>query len=336
MKKYLLKENGKFYKANLHMHTTVSDGKMSVEEVKKVYMEKGYSIVAYTDHEIMVPHNELSDENFLALTSTEISINEEINCDFRYVRTYHLNLFSKEKDKKEFSLFNEKAIWFNHGHNYVTEKQKTKQFNRKYTVDCINEIIKLANEEGMLVSYNHPVWSLQDYNDYINLKGLWGVEWYNNASSYEGYVDNIKPIDDFLRKGERVFPLATDDAHILEHCFGGFVMIKADNLEYETIYNALKNGDFYSSMSPEFYELYIEDGVVNVKTSKVKEIQLTTECRYTKTKHDIYGLTEASFDIKDYLYRNDNINEHQYIRINIIDLEGKLAYTRAYFKDELL
>ena len=38
MKKYLLPENGNFYKANLHCHTTVSDGNWTPEEVKKNYM----------------------------------------------------------------------------------------------------------------------------------------------------------------------------------------------------------------------------------------------------------------------------------------------------------
>ena len=41
MKKYLLPENGNFYKANLHCHSTNSDGKLTVEELKKIYMEKG-------------------------------------------------------------------------------------------------------------------------------------------------------------------------------------------------------------------------------------------------------------------------------------------------------
>ena len=36
----------------------------------KAYLNKGYSIVAFSDHELMIPHNELSDENFLAITST--------------------------------------------------------------------------------------------------------------------------------------------------------------------------------------------------------------------------------------------------------------------------
>ena len=94
MKKHLISNGGKFYKANLHMHTTISDGNMTPEEVKKAYMEKGYSIVAFTDHEVMVPHPELTDENFLAITSTEVAVNNFGGPTFQFVKTYHLNIFS--------------------------------------------------------------------------------------------------------------------------------------------------------------------------------------------------------------------------------------------------
>ena len=50
MRKYLLPETGNFYKSNLHCHTTMSDGQKTPEEIKELYMKKGYSIVAYTDH----------------------------------------------------------------------------------------------------------------------------------------------------------------------------------------------------------------------------------------------------------------------------------------------
>ena len=90
MKKYLLPKEGKFYKANLHMHTTISDGRMTLEETKREFMKHGYSIVAFTDHEIMVPHKELTDDNFLAITSTEIIVNLENHNDFGYIKTYHL------------------------------------------------------------------------------------------------------------------------------------------------------------------------------------------------------------------------------------------------------
>ena len=277
MKKYLLKEAGNFYKANLHMHTKISDGDLTIEETKKAYMDKGYSIVAFTDHEIMVPHNELSDDKFLALTSTEISINERYDCDFRYVKCYHLNIYSKDRNRKVFNTFNMDAMWLKHSLNYISNEQKEIKCHREYSIECINKIIKMANDEDCLVSYNHPFWSMQNYEDYSELKGLWGVEWYNNCCVINGYNDTITPIDDLLKKGEKVYPLATDDAHHLHDCFGGFVMVKANDLKYETIFNALKNGDFYSSNKPEIYELYIEDGVIHIKSSLVRNIYLTND-----------------------------------------------------------
>ena len=76
MKRWLLPEGGQFYKANLHLHTTVSDGQMTPEEIKEAYRARGYSILAFTDHEIFVPHNDLTDENFLALNAHEIAVDE--------------------------------------------------------------------------------------------------------------------------------------------------------------------------------------------------------------------------------------------------------------------
>ena len=68
MKKHLLPESGNFYKANLHCHTVLSDGCLTPEEVKEIYKNAGYSVVAYTDHDILIPHHaELSDDEFLAL-----------------------------------------------------------------------------------------------------------------------------------------------------------------------------------------------------------------------------------------------------------------------------
>jgi hypothetical protein len=53
---------------------------------------------------------------------------------------------------------------------------------------------------------------LQNYPDYIGLKDLWGVEWYNGAENH-GYSETMQPIDDLLREGEHVFPIAADDSH---------------------------------------------------------------------------------------------------------------------------
>ena len=76
MKKYLLPPEGQFYKANLHCHSTVSDGRWSPERIKAEYMARGYSVIAYTDHDVLIPHQELTDEHFVALNGYELEVNQ--------------------------------------------------------------------------------------------------------------------------------------------------------------------------------------------------------------------------------------------------------------------
>ena len=74
--KILLDSNKSFFKANLHCHTIYSDGKHTPEEVKEEYKKRGYSIVAFTDHEHIIDHSYLNDENFLAITAFELMLKE--------------------------------------------------------------------------------------------------------------------------------------------------------------------------------------------------------------------------------------------------------------------
>lgn len=77
MKKILLpekSENLKYYKANLHCHSTISDGAKTPKQLKEDYKTHGYSILAITDHEVFIPHNDLSDDDFLMLGGYEIGV----------------------------------------------------------------------------------------------------------------------------------------------------------------------------------------------------------------------------------------------------------------------
>jgi len=94
MKKYLLPDGCRSYKANMHCHSTVSDGKFTPQQLKDLYMDKGYSIVAFTDHERIAPQNALSDDKFLALTAYEVAVNDG-NPKFR---TAHLNFYATDKN----------------------------------------------------------------------------------------------------------------------------------------------------------------------------------------------------------------------------------------------
>ena len=46
----------KQYRANLHSHTNLSDGTLTPEQMVQAYQEKGYSILAITDHELSLIH----------------------------------------------------------------------------------------------------------------------------------------------------------------------------------------------------------------------------------------------------------------------------------------
>ena len=95
MKKYLLPEGGTFYKANLHCHTTISDGSVTPEEVKAAYKSRGYSIIAYTDHDVMIDHDDLREADFLPLLGYEMQIYEDI--DVR-MPTCHLCLIARDRE----------------------------------------------------------------------------------------------------------------------------------------------------------------------------------------------------------------------------------------------
>jgi len=279
MKRQLLAQKNA-YKANMHMHTTVSDGRMTPEETKQAYKNAGYSIVAFTDHEVIVPHNDLRDEAFLPITSFEVAVSERCPGKIgRCSRTYHINLFSKDPQKVFSSAFSASSVRREQSKPFIPAGMEDFECPKEYSVACINSIIAKAKEEGFLVSYNHPVWSLQDYSDYIDLKDVWGVELHNTGCVHQGYVDNTQPMEDLLRRGERVFPLATDDAHRLSDCFGGWIWVLADRLEYADVMDALERGDFYASTGPEIYEISVEDHLLTVRTSSAVSVDVATDRR---------------------------------------------------------
>ena len=331
MKKYLISPEGQFYKANLHCHTTCSDGTMTPEEVKQHYMAHGYSVVAYTDHCIMLPHHDLTDENFLALTGYE---NEQVAKDDEPVsrrRHCHTCYIALKKDNDVMPYYNPKSIW-----GKGKELQPMVKFNYDNTIeqwgygaDKTNNVIALAREQGFFVTYNHPAWSVERYPEYSQYTGMSAMEIMNFSSFNGGFGDyNGHVYDDMLRKGERIYCIATDDNHGVKDACGGWTMIKAPKLEYEAITDALVRGDFYASSGPEIKALWIEDGEVHIQTSPAKRIVCTFPERRAMIRNaEKESLTEAVFPI---------IPSDGYFRLTVIDEADRCADTNAYFTDEVL
>lgn len=340
MRKYLLSENRKFYKANLHCHTNLSDGRLSPEEVKATYKDMGYSVVAYTDHDILVPHNELTDEDFVALNGVELAVREERDDVIIHKwKVCHINLIglTPETIMQPFWHREKYLVSGNNLKNSHLVKWDTSlpDYERHYSREGISEIMCGAREKGFYVIYNHPTWSFENYENYMGYTGMHAVEMFNGNCLTKGFEEeNGRVYDDMLRGGKRIFCVGADDNHngspkeSRRYDSGvAFTMICADSLSYQDITNALLQGDFYASEGPEIYSLWYEDGEIHITTSDADRIYCTFDMRNKSIAYmDTEPLRKASFPLPE---------GYGYFRITVVDRTGKKACTNAYFADML-
>jgi hypothetical protein len=317
MKTPLLPENGTFFKANLHCHSTLSDGSLGIDALKRAYVERGYSIIAFTDHDRYFPHNDLNDGSFLAINGYEVDISEPRTKTNNHIKCYHLNCYDTRPCR--------------------TGPVEIPPYPAYSDIAGINEFISRVKDDGFIVCYNHPHWSLQTLDDYRELEGLFALEVYNHSSYVNGTPETQTHVfDEFLRMNKRVFCVASDDNHDRaplgtpeNDSFGGFVMIKALELTTEAVMDALQSGGFYASRGPLIEELFIDGNQVHIKTSPARSISVCIAGRDAQRRivGDDDTLTEAVFTLDP----NDDV----YFRLEVTDHRGYKAYTNAYFFDVL-
>ena len=305
----LFPQQGQFYKANLHCHSTVSDGRCTPQQLKEAYKARGYQILAYSDHFRLVPHMELADPDFLPLTAVEIGANAE-DQPWPYSRTCHINFFSKDPYRTQFV-----------------------EYEQTYDPEKLNQMIQRAVEDGFLAQYNHPGWSYQDSREFLPLKGIFAFEIYNHGCELEmcnGY--GLREYEQYCRAGNRCGCVATDDNHDAypfgnpsNDSFGGFTMIKARDLTYDAVMEALENQAFYASTGPIISDLYWEDGNIAVSCSPCAHLYLHTDSRFTDTLHSFGDhITKAELKIPE---------GSQFVWLECVDAFGRRAVTRCYYLD---
>lgn len=342
MKKYLLPNDQNCYKANLHCHTVFSDGKYTPQEVKQAYMEQGYSIIAYTDHDLFVPHNELSDENFLALNGFEGAFDEPKTPQkptWRENKNCHVGYIALDKsiDKNPICYKSRFDSKLPSEYKKYALPEKEAGFQRIHTIECISEANRIAHENGFFCIMNHPCWSLEEYPDYMGITNFDAFEMTNYGSlSYVGSADihyaylepNQRIMDDILKSGRNIYCVNADDNHGDLCRFGGFIYIYSKDLTYENVANSLKNGVFYASEGPKINSLWIENNTVYVECDNARSINFTTGARHAKRviNEDKTSVSSGKFTIRE---------DDMYVRVTITDFNGKSAYTNAFYVEDI-
>ena len=331
MRIYLFPAEGRFYKANLHAHSTLSDGRLTPEEAKAAYKAAGYSVYAYTEHGQYYDLRHLDDEDFITLPSYEMDFYKYENPPASYTvrgeekythASIHLNCFAidPDKTKKEVPIFDING-----------SAPGGRRSWEAFSVSDVNEGIRRAKEAGFFVVYNHPHWSNNTGSFYTQLEGLDGIELINGASERSSGMDYVPHVyREMAWSGKRMICVGGDDNHATHHHFWGFTMIKAAHLDHKSIMEALQRGDCYTSAGPEIHALYVEDGVLHVSCSEAQAIYFSTSAGYRKAvvRYEDNGgvpVTEASFALRE---------DDFFFQIIVKDMRGRPAATRLYYLDE--
>ena len=318
MRKYLIPQRGNFYKANLHTHSMLSDGKWDPAGIKNWYKAHGYSVVAITDHDLFIPHNDLTDDDFVALNGFELGMHTD---KYGKVKCCHINLIAKNPENTYPVCLHRTKYMFGNAPEYafmMDFEEDQADTEREYSPEFFNSVFEKGKEKGFFTTYNHPGWSNEQYEQYSLYDGMCAMEIYNHT----GQDYSPQAYDDLLSQGKKVYCIASDDSHNSETSLGGFVMIKAKKLEYVAIMKALEAGSFYSSTGAEITALWTEDNYIHIDCTNAVKIVFSTKTR----KIELRDTSSVSLVLDD---------ADEYVRITVIDKDGKMAFTNGYFIKEI-
>ncbi|MGE3797281.1 MAG: phosphotransferase, partial [Thermomicrobiales bacterium] len=167
----------------------------------------------------------------------------------------------------------------------------------------------------------HPSWYAVSLEDALSIDVAHAVEIYNHtAHHHNDKGDSTALIEQLLMQGRKVHILATDDAHFNSRpdFFGGWVMVKSDSLDPDSILTALKAGHYYSSQGPQLVDVTVTDTVVQVKSSPVQSMYLTGPGSLVERLRG-ERLTSETLPLKRF--------KDQYCRVTVVDEFGRRAWT---------
>lgn len=303
--------NEKMLKGGLHCHTTRSDGKGTPEEVIRLHHENGYDFLALTDHRYYNYQNFAPEIPITIIPGMEFD--NTIHRDHGF-RTFHTVCIGPAKED-------------GNGYDQDDRLDSGKANNQEEYQPYLDEIHAKKN----LTIYCHPEWSSTPARYFEKLQGNFAMEIWNSGCAFACNMDmDAAYWDELLGQGQKIYGVATDDGHgMSDHC-NGWVMVRAEN-NINAILEALEAGAFYSSCGPEIHDFRVENNVVSIDCSPVAKIRLQSDCHPTKMVKDAEGnLTHAEFTLPD----ADAPMAYKYIRMTVIDKEGKHAWTNPIFLTE--
>ena len=297
---------GRFWRGNLHTHSTRSDGVLAPEEVCRRYKAEGYDFLALTDHFIgqygypIVDTVPFRDADFTTIPGAELHSGAMANGELWHILAVGLPADFAPGNVPHFA---------------PVAGQETGP-----------EIAARAVAAGAFVAIAHPQWSGMTLADARSITAAHAVEIYNHGCAVGcDRADGFGIADLLLTEGRHLSMIATDDAHFSEpDHFGGWVMVKAVENTPELLLAALKAGDFYSSQGPEIRSVRIEEKTVVVESSAVAAVIVQGAGSGAKAFHG-QSMTRTVVPL-------DRLHGSPWVRVTVVDAAGKKAWSNPIMR----
>jgi len=297
---------GRFWRGNLHTHSTRSDGVLDPAEVCRRYRAEGYDFLALTDHFLgcygypIVDTVPMRSADFTTILGAELHSGAMANGELWHILAVGLPPDFAPTDSPDF-----------HAH----PAQETGP-----------QIAARAVAAGAFVAIAHPQWSGLTLADARSITAAHAVEIYNHGCAAGCDRPDGASIADLLAtEGRHLSLIATDDAHFSEpDHFGGWVMVKATENTPDALLNALKRGDFYASQGPELRDIRVVGDTVIVESTAVSSVIAMGQGTGAKGVHG-GSMTRTEVPL-------ERMNGSPWIRVSVIDAAGKRAWSNPIWR----
>jgi len=287
---------GRFWRGNLHAHSTNSDGLRTPAEVCRFYASAGYDFLALTDH--------FTADYGWPLTDT---------------RAYRAAGFTTLLGA-ELHPVND-AMELGNGWHIVAVGLPT-DFAPADAAETGPDLAARALASGAWVAAAHPQWFGMTERDLDALGPIHALEIFNaSAHDDNDAAESSYLFDLALARGRRLHACATDDSHFVLNTrerLAGWVMVKSALNTPAAILAALKAGDFYASSGPTIFDLTVIEGILRISCSPAERIfVIGGPATYASVGEQ--GITEATFDLRHW--------PGPYVRVLVRDLAGRKAWS---------
>lgn len=286
---------GRFWKGNLHTHSTRSDGTKSPQEVCRLYEQAGYDFIALTDH--FLPQYDFPITDTLPYRSA----------GFTTILGAELHAGAIENG----------SAW------HIVAAGLPTDFAPPADDESGAQIAARAMKAGAFIGIAHPHWYTLSAADVDSLGPAHAFEVFNGiAADGNDRAESWHIMDLMLDRCQRYFAYAADDAHFTDsyHDFRrGWVHVKAEELSPEALLTALKTGAYYSSTGPQIYDIALGDGQkLTIHCSPAERVFLTGVGSAVQRAWG-NGLTNAEFDLSEW--------DSHYCRLTVRDRRGGKAWS---------